>query len=228
MIDKRISVSEQVANLPNDAKLIFTWCIPHADDLGLLPHSLRTLKAMVIPMIEMSLEDFGNHVESIVSQKLFSVFEYKDEKYYRLPSFPKNQTLKKDRGPRSYIKEVAQWSDLKKIGFRVEDFGFQLESTGNPSEGNRRESKRSKVKGSKEKEIPLRPSGSIEYLKKIPEEDLREFCTKFGVGKEKILSKAEDLVLYCESKNKKYSNYRSFLMNALKRDLGVESQAEQI
>ena len=49
MIDKKISVSEQVANLPIEAQLLFTWMIPHADDVGLLPYSARTIKALVIP-----------------------------------------------------------------------------------------------------------------------------------------------------------------------------------
>ena len=45
MLDKKISVSEQVAKLSLEAQLIFTWAIPHTDDAGMLPHSNMTLKA---------------------------------------------------------------------------------------------------------------------------------------------------------------------------------------
>lgn len=139
MIDKKISVSEQVANLPLSAQLIFTWSIPHADDLGLLPISLRTLKAMIVPMWEITLEDFGNQVESIVSQGLWEVWEWEGDKFYRISKFLENQTLKKDRKPNTLAKNINDWG-------KVEDIGFQMEDNGNPSKDKLREVKRSKVK----------------------------------------------------------------------------------
>lgn len=66
MIDKRISVSEQVANLPLKAQLLFTWMIPHADDVGLLPYSARTIKALVVPMVDAITSDsIGFQLESM-------------------------------------------------------------------------------------------------------------------------------------------------------------------
>lgn len=130
MIDKKISVSEQVANLPIEAQLIFTWSICHADDIGLLPFSHRTLKATIIPMIDMTLETFGNHMESIVKQGLYEVFEYEKEKYYRVVKFAKHQTLKKDRQPQVLIKirffkdPEKTWRTMKEM---LETFGFQSE-----------------------------------------------------------------------------------------------------
>ena len=123
MLDKKISVSEQVDNLTHESKLIFTWSIPHADDLGLLPFSHKTLKALVIPMWTMPLETFGNHVETIVKEGLFTIFEYNGEKYYRLIKFFNHQTLKKDRKPNTYLNNIESWQEAEEIGFQMEDNG---------------------------------------------------------------------------------------------------------
>ena len=92
MLDKKISISEQVSNLHSfEAQLIFTWSIPHADDFGLLPYSHKTLRAMIIPMAEMSLEDFDSHMEDIVSQNLFEIFIHPNgDQYYRIIKFLSN------------------------------------------------------------------------------------------------------------------------------------------
>ena len=140
MIDKKISVSEQVANLPVEAQLIFTWSIPHTDDLGLLPHSPRTLKAMVVPMWDMTVEAFGFHLENIVKEGLYQVYTHTDGiKYLRVTKFAHHQTLKKDRNPNTLLNEIKSWDEVEALGFHVED------------NGNPREEKRSKEKQSKEK-----------------------------------------------------------------------------
>ena len=61
---------------------------------------------------------------------------------------------------------------------------------------------------------------SLSYLKKIPEEDIKEFEEKFKVEKANIITKANALHDYCESKGKRYKNYKSFLANALRKDFG--------
>jgi len=58
----------------------------------------------------------------------------------------------------------------------------------------------------------------ISYLKKIPEKDLLEFYKRFDCSKKAIISKAEDLILWCETNGKQKKNYRTFLLNALKKD----------
>jgi hypothetical protein len=62
------------------------------------------------------------------------------------------------------------------------------------------------------------PRASVKYLRHVPAADLKEFAERFGVSEKQIASKAEDLLLYCESRRKTYSNYRSFLLNACKKD----------
>jgi hypothetical protein len=75
----------------------------------------------------------------------------------------------------------------------------------------------------KEEEAPSeKPKNKISYLLEIPEEDLKEFSERFNITEVQIKDKAEDLHLYCQSKGRKYSNYKSFLLNCLKKDFGVK------
>lgn len=139
MIDKKISVSEQVANLSTEAQLLFTWMIPHADDLGLLPYSDRTIKALVVPMNDgILVEDIGNHLESIRKQGLLAVFQWEGKKFWRIVNFLSNQTLKKDRKPTTLASNIDSWK-------QVEDIGFHTEDIGNPTELKGTELKRTKV-----------------------------------------------------------------------------------
>lgn len=140
MIDKKISVSEQVADLAVEAQLIFTWSIPHSDDFGLLPSSPRTLKAMVLPMFNMTVEDFGNHVEAIVKQGLYQVYKHTDgTEYLRVTKFSQHQTLKKDRKPNTLLSGITDWSQMEALGFHVEDIG-------NPSKVKRSKQNRTEEK----------------------------------------------------------------------------------
>jgi hypothetical protein len=61
-------------------------------------------------------------------------------------------------------------------------------------------------------------SSHLTYLKNIPLQDLEEFEKRFDAYRPEIQGKAESLFLYCEAKGKRYKNYRSFLLNALKKD----------
>lgn len=161
MIDKKISVSEQVANLPLEAQLIFTWAIPHADDVGLLPSSHRTLKAIIAPLLEMRSEDFTGHWDAIIGQGLVQEFEYKGEKFYRITKFNDHQTLKSDRQPQTILdiklskSPKESWDMVNSI---LEDNGIHLDPSGIhlDTEVKRREVKRRKEK--REEASPRTPA----------------------------------------------------------------------
>lgn len=152
MIDKKVSVSEQVADLPVIGQLIFTWSIPHADDIGFLPYSHRSLKAMIIPMIEISLEEFSKIVGQIVKSGLWREVKYGEDKYYYLVRFREHQTLKRDRQPQTLLKYTpdkdpkVSWTIvgeiLEQLGIQVEDNGFQMDTEEKGSEEKRKEEKR--------------------------------------------------------------------------------------
>lgn len=56
MLAASISVSEQVAALETDfARLLFTWMIAHADDYGVLSGSPAKVRALVVPMLDVTV-----------------------------------------------------------------------------------------------------------------------------------------------------------------------------
>ena len=68
---------------------------------------------------------------------------------------------------------------------------------------------------------------SKKYLSSIPDEDMSVFLNRFDVGEKQIKDKAESFKLYCESKPKKYGNYRSALLNAMKKDFVERTEANK-
>lgn len=131
MIDKRISVSDQVANLSVKAQLVFTWSIVHADDLGLLPDSIRTLKATIVPMWDIETLDFSKLIDEIVEQGLFVRYEGEGHKFLCIPNFPLHQTLKRDRNPSTKHPKIKTWKEAETYGFRPEGKVFRAEDNGN-------------------------------------------------------------------------------------------------
>lgn len=121
MIDKKISISEDVAQLTTEAQLLFTWMIPHCDDAGLLPFSTRSIKALVVPMKDWTLEDIGFQLESIQKVGIIEVFEWEKDKFWHVTNFAQHQTLKRDRQPQTILKirlsESASqsWNTLSSI-----------------------------------------------------------------------------------------------------------------
>jgi hypothetical protein len=152
MIDKKISVSEQVSNLKPIGMLIYTWMIPHADDAGLLPANPKTIRAMVCPMLDISVEDFGFHLEDMRKQNLIRLVSIENHDYYLVSNFHEYQTLKKDRQPQTLIKmdrsksPQENWKTLESIVFHLEDKGFLNGSELNGNEVNRSEANGSELK----------------------------------------------------------------------------------
>lgn len=66
--------------------------------------------------------------------------------------------------------------------------------------------------------INHKSDSSIEFLQNIPKEDEDYFIQRFDISIKQLQNKAESLFLYCEAKGRKYKNYRSFLLNAVKKD----------
>jgi len=160
MIDKKISVSEDVANISYQAQLLFTWSIPHADDIGLLPGSLKTLKAMIVPMWEIEFNAFIGFVNEIVNAKLWLPFNHSGDTFFRIPKFTKHQTLKKDRQPQTLLKieldkdPKKSWHILEALGFQVEDEEYQMDT---------------EYKGSEEKRSKANmPKGLLKRISKTP------------------------------------------------------------
>lgn len=80
-----------------------------------------------------------------------------------------------------------------------------------------------KKRGSVAKAPPLsspekRKERSLSYLENFSDEEAKEIAEKYETSEEFVKRKAEDLFLYCQSKGKKYKNYRAFLLGAVRKD----------
>lgn len=64
-------------------------------------------------------------------------------------------------------------------------------------------------------------SKATAYLSNVPQEDLKDFTSKFEVTERQVKNKGEDLLNYCKSKGKFYTDYKAFMSNALKKDFGL-------
>lgn len=82
-----------------------------------------------------------------------------------------------------------------------------------------------KVRKGKERETPL--FSKMKYLTNVPDEDIREFTTRFQATEQQVKSKAEDLKNWCDMNGKRKKNYKLFLLNALKKDFSERPEDEK-
>ena len=115
MLHKTISVSEQVADISDKAKLFYTWSISHADDFGMIWSSPRKLKSLVVPYWDATLRDVTDMVGEIVRAKLWECCELGDQEWYYFPKWFEYQKLRRDIKPEIYAYPSAKWEDYKNI-----------------------------------------------------------------------------------------------------------------
>lgn len=61
---------------------------------------------------------------------------------------------------------------------------------------------------------------NIEWLRKIPDEDIKELAGYYNVSEAFVKERAQDVIDYCEAKGKKYANYKAALRNFIKSHRG--------
>lgn len=104
LLDKKISINEQVSMLPIMGQLLFTWMIPHADDFGLLSHNPLSIKALVVPAHDITKDQVAELLELMEELQLIRTVDIDGEQYYQLTKFNDNQTLRHDRMPQTILK----------------------------------------------------------------------------------------------------------------------------
>ncbi len=161
MLNKTISVSEQVADLSKDAQLFFTWSIPHADDFGLLPSSSRKLKGLIIPYWDSSARDVDGFARELISAGLWAKIEIFGDAWFCFPKWFEHQDLRRDVTPKLYASVKAKWEDYTLVEKTIRDNplqnvtepdGFVAEFKGR--EGNLREGKEGEWNGMEQSRIP--------------------------------------------------------------------------
>lgn len=120
------------------------------------------------------------------------------------------------------IVTICNWDsyqgDNQQKGQQIDN---RLTTTGQQPDTNKNVKKVKNVKNIYKRErVPL--INSIKYLKQIPTTDILEFLKTYQVSEKDLLSKAEDLINYCEAHGKKYRDYKALLRNAVKKDFGLK------
>jgi len=77
-----------------------------------------------------------------------------------------------------------------------------------------------KIAGKVEKiQKELKSYNAIDWLRNIPENDIKELMEKYSVEKRTVISNADNVLTYCRSKGKGYKDYKAALMNFIKSDI---------
>lgn len=77
------------------------------------------------------------------------------------------------------------------------------------------------------KEVLDKPTNTIAYLKDLPKQDIQELSDRYIVSEKFIRERADDVIDYCESHGKHYSNYKAALRNFIKSHLKSNPEERQ-
>ena len=97
MISKSISTSKKVNRLEDLGKVLYTWFIPHCDDYGHMDGDAATVKAIVAPLVDCSLEAVERQLAAMETLGLIARYQVAGEVYLEISNFEEFQTFKSDR-----------------------------------------------------------------------------------------------------------------------------------
>ncbi len=102
MLNRRISVDEELGKLSKESIILYTWSIPHLDVEGKLLANTQILKGVVVPYLPYMTNKV---IEECVKELSLSplILLYGGGKYIKFLGFGKNQTVNPDREAPSEI-----------------------------------------------------------------------------------------------------------------------------
>lgn len=93
MISRTISTSEKVHKVSVGARLLFTWLILHCDDEGRMQGSPATVKAMVFPMADFTIEKVSEMLKELHKEKLIICYKVRKKEYLQIVKWEDFQTF---------------------------------------------------------------------------------------------------------------------------------------
>jgi hypothetical protein len=224
MVDKKISVSEQVANLKTKSALLYLHILPHLDDAGVLAGSARVIKGLCVPMRDdINAVEVGEAMSEMVILKLAKIITIENQDYYWFPTFWKYQTLKKDRQPivsfpfKCEEKPHQSWEKLFNFFKEItglEDIGIQEEDDGNQLDTE------DKIRKDKRREDRIVENKDIygEFSKVfLTKDEYKKLVEKLGENNTKILITELDTGI--ASKGYKYKSHYATILNWANRKI---------
>ena len=114
MLSTQISLSEKINSVSIEAALLYTWMIPHQDELGLMEASPKVVKARIVPMRDdMNVEIVELCLEELEAIGAIKRYEADGSIYLSNPKFFDFQTFKSDREIRSEF-PLPPWITIEK------------------------------------------------------------------------------------------------------------------
>lgn len=204
MIDPTIWEDENFGKLNFAARVLFIGIVSNADDEGRLRASAPFLRSAVFVYDDIPTGTVEGLIKKLNDQ-MPSVHFYKvgGNEYCHLTKWETYQNQRAERRTASSLPSCPQCGDIMSDKGQTKDRKKSAQV------------KLSKVKLSKDKK-----EKHISYLLNIPPKDTEEFIKKFTCTEKQVQGKGEDLYNYCKAKGKRYSDYKAFLRNALKKDFG--------
>ncbi|MFA7153915.1 MAG: hypothetical protein WC072_08995 [Methanoregulaceae archaeon] len=132
MLSTRISLSKKINHVSDQAALLYTWMIPHLDELGLMEADPEIVKAQVVPLRDtFSDEVVEDCLEELSAVDAIIIYQVDGNNYLHYPNFHEFQTLKNDRVPTSEY-PIPPWISIKIDNLSDGKIKVQVDTSGRP------------------------------------------------------------------------------------------------
>jgi len=204
MIDPSIWADESFGSLSAEGKNLFIGIISNADDDGRLAGNALFLTSTILPYSGLTQKQATALRDEVLSKmQSITLYEIEGKEYLQLQKW-------------NFYQKVDRPSPSKYPQFTEESAKVRRSLVPNRIEQNRIEQNRKE-----------NPTSTINYLRQIPEEDLKEFSSKYIITFSEIIKKAQGLINYCEMHGKQYKDYKAFLRNAISKDFQAREAAKK-
>ncbi len=114
---------EKLSELPIPARLLFIGCWNFADDFGIMPESIKWIKAKVFPYDSLRDNEVKQWIDTLVKNRMLIPFAYGDKGYYIIRRFRSHQIIDK-----RYEKSTLPTDVVAEILSRIEEKSITQET----------------------------------------------------------------------------------------------------
>lgn len=194
MVYGSLFANAELNMLPIEARYLYVGTMVLADDDGRLRADPRSLRGQIFSYDEsITSTDVESWLQKLSEAGQIELYERDGVKVLRHPKWKEYQKIRQDLYVPSRLPPPLR--------SRNDDVTEPL-------------LKEDKLSKEKKEKYPR------EWLTAVPDTDLLELVAKYDASGPQIRRKAEQFHNYCVSKDKRYSNHRAALENALDRDFG--------
>jgi hypothetical protein len=213
MVNRKITVSKRVNELPGQAPLLYTWIIPHLDVNGCFWGSASMVKSLIFPRRNDTVEEIEAYLQAMEQSKdennvsLIIRYKVNNDIYLHMPGFESEQVgLRKDREEPEYPPYLAtKPTKSRKVAGKLPEKIPQK----------RREEKLTvrEVKLSEEKAADASPQLIFGEFKNVRLSQDEHAKLVERLGETSVTALIERLSCYMPSKGKTYRNHYATLLN---------------